>query len=213
MNIHYFTFNPFQENTYVLYDDTHECIIVDPGCYEPHEEKALKRFIEENGLKPQKLVLTHFHLDHIMGNYFVAKRWGIDLMGHRKGLPTLKMDKTSASMYGFNAYQPSPEPAEFIEHGAIFSFGSTELEVRFVPGHSPGHIALIHHESKSVIGGDVLFQGSIGRTDLPGGDYATLEQSIKEQLYTLPDDYRVYPGHGPATTIGNEKQFNAFVRG
>jgi glyoxylase-like metal-dependent hydrolase (beta-lactamase superfamily II) len=212
MKLHYFTFNPFQENTFVLYDETKECVIIDPGCYSSEEQDQLVNYIEKNGLKPKKLVCTHFHLDHIFGNYFVSKKWGLDVEGHRLDLPTLQLGEQSAKMYGFDGYQPSPEIKHFIDEGDKITFGNTELDILFVPGHAPGHIALVHHASKTIINGDVLFQGSIGRTDLPGGDYATLENSIKQKMYQLPDDYKVYAGHGPSTTIGNEKQFNAFVK-
>ena len=212
MKLHYFTFNPFQENTYILYDETKECIIVDPGCYSSEEQNQLANYIEKNDLKPKKLVCTHFHLDHIFGNYYTAKKWGLKVEGHRLDLPTLQLGEKSAQMYGFDDYQPSPAIETFIDEGDKIHFGHTELEILFVPGHAPGHIALVHHNSKTVINGDVLFQGSIGRTDLPGGDYKTLENSIKQKMYQLPDDYTVFSGHGPSTTIGNEKQFNGFVR-
>lgn len=212
MKLEYFTFNPFQENTYVLYDNSKECIIVDPGCYTIPEQNQLAQFIEENDLIPKKLVCTHFHLDHIFGNQFVTNKWNLQIEGHSADIPTLEMGEKSAAIYGFDNYIPSPPIDHFIEEGDQIKFGNTVLDVLFVPGHAPGHIALVHHESKTVINGDVLFQGSIGRTDLPGGDFATLEKSIKEKLYTLPEDYVVYAGHGPSTTIGFEKQHNGFVR-
>ncbi len=212
MKLEYFTFNPFQENTYVLYDNSKECIIVDPGCYTVSEQNQLAQFIEENELIPKKLVCTHFHLDHIFGNQFVTNKWNLLVEGHSADVATLEMGEKSAALYGFDNYIPSPAIEHFIEEGDQIKFGDTVLDVLFVPGHAPGHIALVNHESKTVINGDVLFQGSIGRTDLPGGDFATLEKSIKEKLYTLPEDYVVYAGHGPSTTIGFEKQHNGFVR-
>lgn len=212
LKIQKFTFNPFQENTYVLYDDSQEAVIVDPGCYETFEEEELVAFIESKNLKPVKLINTHFHLDHILGNQFVANKYDLKVEGHKAGLPTYQMAEPSANMYGFGVYKPSPAPQVFWEEGDVISFGGQSLEVLFVPGHAPGHIALIHRESKSVINGDVLFAGSIGRTDLPGGDFDTLKKSIQEKMYKLPDDYKVYCGHGPETTIGTEKRTNAFVK-
>ena len=212
MKLHYFTFNPFQENTFILFDESKECIIVDPGCYSLEEQNQLEDFIDKNELEPKKLVCTHFHLDHIFGNHFVSKKWGLPVEGHRLDLPTLQLGEKSAQMYGFGDYTPSPEIKVFIDEGDQIKFGNTALEILFVPGHAPGHIALVHHESKTVINGDVLFQGSIGRTDLPGGDYQTLENSIRNKMYKLPDDYSVYAGHGPSTTIGHEKRNNAFVK-
>jgi glyoxylase-like metal-dependent hydrolase (beta-lactamase superfamily II) len=212
LKIQKFTFNPFQENTYVLYDDSQEAVIVDPGCYETFEEEELTAFIESKNLKPVKLINTHFHLDHILGNQFVAKKYDLKVEGHKAGLPTYQIAEPSANMYGFGGYKPSPAPQVFWEEGDVISFGGQSLEVLFVPGHAPGHIALVHHESKSVINGDVLFAGGIGRTDLPGGDFDTLVKSIQQKMYKLPDDYKVYCGHGPETTIGTEKQTNAFVK-
>lgn len=212
MQLKSFIFSPFSENTYVLYDETKECVIVDPGCYDDFERNELKQFIAENDLKPVKLLNTHCHLDHVFGNAFVMKEWGLDLIIHPEDLITLKWAKQVATQYGLEM-EESPEPSEYYDMANGYRFGNTELELRFCPGHAPGHIALIHHDTKTIIGGDVLFQGSIGRTDLPGGDFETLKKSIEEQFYTLPDDYLVYSGHGPETSIGLEKKQNAFVRG
>ena len=212
MKIKFFTFSPFQENTYVLYDETGDCAIVDPGCYDRRERAELTAFIAAEGLNPVALWNTHLHIDHIFGNAFVSEKWGLTPQCHAADLPTLAYSKQAASMYGVD-YDESPTPETVIMEGTPVRFGKSELEVRFTPGHAPGHVVFIHHESKSVINGDVLFQGSIGRSDLPGGDMDTLLDSIRTQLYTLPDDYTVYCGHGPETTIGQEKMSNMFVKG
>lgn len=211
MQVTKFTFNGFQENTFVLYDETGECVIVDPGCYERHEEKELSGFISANDLKPKVLLNTHFHLDHIFGNKYVFETYGLKPTACRLDLPTLAMAEQSAQLYGFSNYRTSPEPEHFIDEGDVLTFGNTKLDIYFTPGHAPGHIIAVNHETKDVIAGDVLFNGSIGRTDLPGGNFADLEQSIQRKLYTLPDDFTVYCGHGPDTTIGKEKQSNPFV--
>ncbi len=211
MQLTKFTFNGFQENTYVLYDKTGECVIVDPGCYEPREEQELSDFITSQKLTPKILLNTHFHLDHIFGNQFVSKTYGLTPTGCRADLPTLQMAAQSAQLYGFGKFNESPEPGRYIDEGDQLRFGETQLEIYFTPGHAPGHIIAVHHNSKTVIGGDVLFSGSVGRTDLPGGNFTDLATSIKKKLYTLPDDYTVYCGHGPETTIGKEKKSNPFV--
>ncbi len=206
------TFNPFQENTYLVSDENGECVIIDPGCYETHEKEALKAYVESEGLSPIGLLNTHCHIDHVLGNAFVARTWGLGLEMHKDDLTTLKSVSNYCHLYGFDAYELSPEPKKFLEAGDVISFGNTELEVLFVPGHAPGHIAFVNHAEAYVINGDVLFNGSIGRTDLPGGDINVLEKSIREVMYALPDNYTVYCGHGPETTIGQEKRSNAFFR-
>lgn len=211
MEITSITFNPFQQNMTVAWDDSGECVIVDPSNHNTSEDQALAAFIEEKNLKPVRLLNTHAHLDHILGNAYVANKWGLAVEMHEKDLPTFALAEASSHLYGI-PYTPSPEPSVFLEEGDQVKFGNTVLDVIFCPGHAPGHIAFISHPDKVVIGGDVLFQMSIGRTDLPGGDFPTLEKSIREKFYTLPDDYTVLPGHGPQTTIGFEKSNNQFVR-
>ena len=206
------TFNPFQQNMSILVNENKEAIIVDPGCYEASEERELLTFLDDHHFKPIRLINTHFHLDHVLGNQFVAQRYGLKVESHQEGVPVLQMAETSAKLYGFDGYKPSPEMEVTWGAGDEIEFGENRLRILFAPGHCPGHIALVSDEDEFVIGGDVLFHGSIGRTDLPGGDYATLEKSIREQFYTLPDNYKVYCGHGPSTTIGHEKRTNPFVR-
>jgi hydroxyacylglutathione hydrolase len=211
ITIHSFTFNPFYENSYILSDESGECVIIDPGCHISEEEQELEEYIREKGLKPVKLLNTHCHVDHVFGNQFVADKWKLGLEIHKSDVPVLDSFAKVCQMYGFNG-GPQPEPAHFFEDGDSITFGNTTLHILFTPGHSPGSVCFYHKEEKFVIGGDVLFQNSIGRTDLPGGDFSTLEKSIRTKLYTLPDDVKVYPGHGPATTIGYEKVNNSFVK-
>lgn len=206
------TFNPFQENTYILFDETKECVIIDPGCYEKHEEDELKEFIESKGLKPVKLISTHSHIDHVLGNKFVMETYGIELQIHKQDLPTLISVPTYAGNYGFTNYQACEAPTSFFEEGETITFGNSELDILFVPGHAPGHVAFVAKEEKFVINGDCLFYGSVGRVDLPGGDEATLIHSIKTKLFALSDEFVVYCGHGPETAIGFEKANNRFLR-
>lgn len=210
ISIHTFTFNPFSENSYILSDETGECVIIDPGCHNSSEEQELTAFITENGLKPVKLLNTHCHVDHVFGNLFVAETWKLGLEVHELDVPVLNSFAKVCQMYGFQG-GPQPAPAHFLKEGHAVVFGNSTLQILFTPGHSPGSVCFYSPDQKFVIGGDVLFQGSIGRTDLPGGDFNTLEKSIRTQLYVLPDDVKVYPGHGPVTTIGFEKRNNSFV--
>lgn len=211
MKIKRFTFNYFSENTYVLYDETLECAVVDPGCCNREEEQQLQQFIEEQKLKPVLLLNTHCHIDHILGNHFVASGYKLGLNIHPTEHPVLQSGVIVADRYGI-PYHPSPEPSAFLKEGVAVTFGNTSLDVLFTPGHSPGSVCFVNHSGQSVIAGDVLFNGSIGRTDLPGGNFETLAHSIRTQLYTLNDVYTVYPGHGEPTTIGQEKQSNPFVK-
>lgn len=209
IHIHSFSFNPFMENTYLLYDESKECIIIDPGCYEKEEQEALHDFIEKENLKVVQLLNTHCHIDHVLGNQFVKEKYGIKLATSTIEEQVLKAVKSYASNYGFPLYQEATVDT-YLEEGQQVHFGNTTLDILFVPGHSPGHLVFYNTKEKICIGGDVLFQRSVGRTDLPGGDHETLMRNIREKMYALPDDMTVYPGHGPTTTIGEEKQFNPF---
>ncbi len=212
MEIKKFVFSPFMENTYVISNEKKECLIIDPGCYDANEQQTLENYITENGLIPTLLLNTHCHLDHVFGNAFVIEKYKVPFAMHRLDLPTLAMGERSAMMYGLNL-TPSPEPTQFLEEGHVVELGEIKLKVIFVPGHAPGHIVFYNKDEGYVVNGDVLFQESIGRTDLPGGDHATLLKNIKEKMYKLPDETLVYCGHGEETTIGHEKKYNPFVRG
>jgi hydroxyacylglutathione hydrolase len=211
LTIKSFTFNPVQENTYVLYNDKKECCIIDPGCYFEEERDTLTKFIEESGLQPVLLLNTHCHLDHVFGNQYVFSRWGLIPHLHKKEKPVL--DRAGeAGMAWQMPFENYEGEVAFIEEGTSIQMGDEELEIRFTPGHSPGSVVFYHEAGGFVIGGDVLFSGSIGRTDLPGGNFDILINSIQTQLFTLPDETKVYPGHGPLTTIGFEKMNNPFVK-
>jgi hydroxyacylglutathione hydrolase len=203
-----FQFNSFQENTYILHSESKNAVIIDPGCYLAHEENELENFIENNKLTPLAILNTHAHLDHVLGNQFCANRFNIPIYLHHEDQKTLKMVESYAHVYGFEAYKPSTEPEFQLEHGNTLKFEDIELKVFHTPGHCPGHVVFYNESNNFVINGDVLFQGSFGRVDLPGGDLETLKKSIFETMFKLPDDTIVYCGHGPETTIGREKQFN-----
>jgi len=205
-----FTFNPFQENTYVLYDETKECIIIDPGCYTDNERKQLKAFISKEGLKPVRLINTHCHLDHICGNAFIAKEYGLKLEAHQGEKVVLDASVEHGKMYGF-VFEPSPAIENYLKEGEKITFGNSELDILYTPGHSPASISFYNPKDNFVIAGDVLFFMSIGRTDLPGGNHQTLLDSIRRELFTLPDETEVYNGHGQKTTIGFEKVNNPFL--
>lgn len=204
-----FTFNPFMENTYVVFDESKEAVIVDPGCYEPEEEHMLADYISQNDLKPKFVLNTHCHIDHVLGNEFVKNKYNIPLVIGEKEVETLKAVATYSTNYGFQGYQSS-EPDQLLKTGDSISFGQTRLDHLFVPGHAPGHIAFYDQSQSYIIGGDVLFEGSIGRTDLPGGDFPTLLNSIRTEFFKFPNDTIVYSGHGMPTTIGKEKSSNPF---
>lgn len=206
------TFNPFEENTYIIADtEKKECIIIDPGCFDQQERDELETFLARSGWKPVRLINTHCHIDHILGNAFAARTYGLDLEIHSGELPVLHAGPAVAAMYAI-PYEVSPQPSKFLNEGDILTFGGKEIEVIFAPGHSPASICLYSKDGGWLIGGDVLFYESIGRTDLPGGDHETLLSSIREKLWPLPGDTIVYPGHGPKTTIGHEKLFNPFLQ-
>ncbi len=207
MIVETFTFNAFQENTSVVYQGS-DAVIVDPGCYDRSEQLALKQFVSEKGLNVQAILNTHCHLDHIFGNAFCVETFQVDLITHKDEMFTLGLAERSAQMYGFPGFEPSPDPNRFVVDHERIQFGALEFQVIFAPGHSIGHIAFYNEAHKVLIGGDILFKGSFGRTDLPGGSMEILKKSIHERMFTLPDDTVVYPGHGPTTTIGEEKRTN-----
>lgn len=206
------TFNDFQENTYLVYDETGECVIFDPGCFYPEEENFLLSKIEELALKPVRLINTHCHLDHVFGNAFVSETFGLDLEIHPGELPVLEVVPQSAMMFGLPPGKRSPWPKKFLSEGDLVEFGNTRLEVLLTPGHSPASLSFFSRADRFIIAGDVLFHGSIGRTDLPGGNFETLISSIQEKLLPLGDDVVVYPGHERSTTIGFERKNNPFLK-
>ena len=211
LTVHPFTFNPVQENTYVVYNEKGQCCIIDPGCYFASEELELKNFIEQNHLQPIYLLNTHCHLDHIFGNKFIYNTYNLSLWLNKLEKPVLEYGPTSGQQWQLTFDNYDAE-LNFIEEGDVIRIGDDVLQVLFTPGHSPGHVSFYSKENKFVISGDVLFQGSVGRTDLPGGDFTILEESIKTKLYTLPADTIVFSGHGDTTTIGDEMKTNPFVK-
>jgi hydroxyacylglutathione hydrolase len=205
-----FVFNPFQENTYVLYNDKKQCWIIDPGMYDAAELSHFTDYIQDNMLLPQAIINTHTHLDHIFGVPALMERYNIPFGIHEMDKPVLNGAAGSAALFGFD-FRTIPQPGFFIPHNEKLDLAGDQLNVLFVPGHSPGSIAFYYAPGNWVIAGDALFSGSIGRTDLPGGNHNQLITSIKTQLFSLPDNTTVFSGHGPATTINNEKNFNPFL--
>lgn len=206
-----FTFNPVQENTYILYNEDKECIIIDPGCYFDAEKEELKSFINAHKLQPKFLLNTHCHLDHVFGNKFIAEEYKLTLNAHSLEKEILEMAPASGLMFNlpFDNYQGE---VIYLAEGDVISLGEDQLQVIHAPGHSPGSICFYCEKQHFIIGGDVLFQNSIGRTDLPYGNHQDLLKSIKEKIFMLPQNVKVYPGHGPETTIGAEIKENPFLQ-
>ena len=212
LSIASFTFNAFQENTYLLYDSSSaELLIIDPGCYTEEEESRVHDFVQEKSLKPRAILLTHAHIDHVLGLHAMQQTYSIPVYLHPKERSNLVNLPNYAPLFGIRDYK-EVEVSESLQKGQSIPIGQTALQVREVPGHAPGHVVFYLSEQKLLIAGDTLFYQGIGRTDLPGGDQRTLIRSIREQIYTLPDEVEVYPGHGPRTQVGYEKQHNPFVR-
>lgn len=211
MTIKTFTFNPFQENTYILHDYTKEAIIIDAGCLSDAEKRLLKNYIEENELILKRLINTHLHLDHQFGNKYVAETFGVKPEACQQDEFLLDNVVAQARSFGLPINEEAQKLGAYIIENQEIKFGDTILKSIHVPGHSPGHLAFYSEKDGAVFVGDVLFQGSIGRTDLPRGDYATLILSITKKLLPLPDSTVVYSGHGPITTIGYEKKNNPYL--
>ncbi|MBS1949390.1 MAG: MBL-fold metallo-hydrolase superfamily [Cytophagales bacterium] len=209
LSIQPFTFNAFAENTYVVFDDTREAVIIDPGCYTRDEQKELASFIDPNNLHVKYILNTHGHIDHVLGNDFVKDKYKAPLLIHPIEEPVLRSVKNYAPVYGMEGYKEAL-PDGYLSEKEPVQFGHTRWQVLFLPGHSIGHVGFYDKQEKIVIAGDVLFAGSIGRTDLPGGDFDTLIQSIRQKLFSLPDETVVFPGHGPTTTLGVEKISNPY---
>ncbi len=211
INVDVLVFSPFQENTYILSDATGECVIVDPGCLSDDENNHLVQFIDSKGLKPVRIIFTHLHLDHVFGSRFAKNHYNIPTVAHAGDAPVLANTKNYATMFGITM-NDNPAPIDvFIEDGGTVTFGNSTLKAIHAPGHSPGSIVYYSEADGFCIAGDVLFRQSIGRTDLQGGDHQTLIASIINRLMVLPDDTKVFPGHGPATTIGFERNNNPYL--
>jgi glyoxylase-like metal-dependent hydrolase (beta-lactamase superfamily II) len=209
MKIKKLIFNPLQENTYLICDGTNECVIIDPGCQQKKEKEALTRFISEAGLTPKAILNTHCHFDHIFGNNFLRDEYHVELWAHGDEAANIRRFAASASLFGIME-EPVRPPERFLADRMIFSFGNSSLEVIHTPGHSPGSVCFHSASDGFLIAGDTLFAGSIGRTDLPGGDYDQIMNSLK-RLMTLPDETKVYCGHGSETSIGIERRHNPFL--
>ena len=210
LHIKSFVFSPIQENTYIIYNDDKECIIIDPGSYFDEEKEKLESFITSNNLKPVKLINTHCHLDHVFGNKFIAEKYNLKLHLHSKEEQMLNLAPASGLMYNMPFDNYSGEFI-FLNEDEDLLFGDETFKILLTPGHSPGSLSFYNEKGKFVISGDVLFKNSVGRSDLPGGNHEVLINSIKTKLITLPDETIVYSGHGPATTIGEEKVSNPFL--
>ncbi|MGC4021432.1 MAG: MBL fold metallo-hydrolase [Cyclobacteriaceae bacterium] len=209
LSIQTFTFNPFSENTYVISDETGEAVIIDPGCYTREEQRELSDYVESERLKIKFILATHSHIDHVLGNDFAKDKFKAPLLVHKLDEPQLRAVKNYAPLYGFDAYREGL-PDRLITEEDTIQFGNTNWKILFLPGHAPGHVGYYNENEKVIFSGDVLFAGSVGRTDLPGGNFETLIESIHKKMFALPDEVIVYPGHGPTTTIGKEKISNPF---
>ncbi|MFN3851938.1 MAG: MBL fold metallo-hydrolase [Spirosomataceae bacterium] len=210
--LHSFTFSPIAENTYILWDESLDAVIIDPGCYAQYEKEELADFIADNKLKVNKILLTHAHLDHVFGVAYCKRKFGVDVYLHQLDTPIYKDFENRCKMWGFGGYEQLPAVDKYLAEGDKIMVGQIELDVVHVPGHAPGHVAFINHKEKYVIGGDVLFRGSIGRTDLPLCNHGDLIRSIFTKFLTLDDAYTVYAGHNEPTTIGRERVSNPFLR-
>jgi hydroxyacylglutathione hydrolase len=206
-----FIFNDFQVNTYLLYDETQECTVIDAACYSEEEKKELETFISKNKLKVVRNLNTHCHVDHVLGNSFIAEKFKVYPEYHEESVPFFLTLPEIGSSFGFKL-DSSPDPEGFFQGGDTITFGNTILKVLYTPGHAAGSVCFYNEKEGYVITGDVLFKDTIGRTDLPTGSLDLLMKSIRGKLFTLPDDTTVLAGHGPETTIGYEKMNNSFIR-
>jgi hydroxyacylglutathione hydrolase len=210
ISIEKFIFNDFQVNTFILWDKTKDCLIVDPGCFTLEEKNNLVKYLNKNKLNPVKIINTHCHVDHVLGNAFIFKNFNIPTAAHKDEQYLLDRVVEFGQMFGFMVERP-PGINEYLEENSVVKFGKSKLNILHLPGHSRGSIALYSPDQKFIIAGDVLFYGGIGRTDLPGGNYDTLIKSIKTKILTLPGEVIVYPGHGPSTTVKAETDTNPFL--
>ena len=203
--------NMWQENTYILSDETKECVVIDPGCLTTEEKQHVADFIESNGYKPVKLLQTHLHLDHVFGSAFIAETYGLGMEAHQGDEFFIDQTVSYAQQFGVQVDSNPPPISNYLTEESKVVFGNSVLDVIHVPGHSPGGIVFYSEKDKLAIVGDAIFQGSIGRTDLPGGDFETLISNLKSKILTLNDEVQLFPGHGPSTTVGRERVSNPFL--
>ncbi len=211
MIIKKFTFNPVMVNSYVIHDETSEAIVIDAGCFNAREKSILQDYIESNNLTVKRLINTHLHFDHQFGNRFMYETYGVKPEAHPSDEFLLERVKAKAIIFGFPINEDAQELGAYLNEGDVVKAGNMELKCIHVPGHAPGHLAFYNKAQNALFCGDILFQGSIGRTDLEQGDYALLITGIHQKLLGLPEDTIVYPGHGPSTTIGYEKTHNPYL--
>jgi hydroxyacylglutathione hydrolase len=211
MKIKQFVFNPFMENTYLVYNESGETMVVDPGCSNSAEEDRISNFIKENNLFVKLVVNTHLHIDHVFGNVFFEKKYGIKTLANLADEFWLDNLDLQARMFGVSAAKEKPSIGGYLNEGDVINLGTETFFVFEVPGHSPGSIVFYNSLQGCIFSGDVLFEGSIGRADLKGGDYESLINGIQKKLLVLPDETIVYCGHGGSTTIGHEKQYNPYL--
>ncbi len=211
MPIHAFTFNPLGENTYIVWDEfSKEAAIIDAGMYDRNECNQITDFLSQNQLQLKYLLGTHAHIDHIFGNWFIKQEFpDVPYLLHADDVKMIQRSETMAALWNLN-YTPSPLPDQFINHGDSINLGQTVLKIRFVPGHAPGHVIFINESENFSVVGDCVFQGSIGRTDLPGGNHDLLLEKIRTEIFTLPEDMNLFCGHGPSTTVSREINTNPF---
>lgn len=210
LEIRKFIVNPLQENSFVVSDETGKCIFIDPGFYFPEEKNKLKKYISDNNLDPVMIANTHCHFDHIMGVEFLRNEYDIPFLAHREDAIWVENAVEQGEMFGFRI-EPVNMPDYFLTVNEPLKFGNSVLQIMHIPGHSPGHVVFYSEDDAVLISGDVLFYGSIGRSDLPGGDHRTLISNIKEKLFSLPAGVKVFCGHGPDTTIDRERSSNPFL--
>jgi hydroxyacylglutathione hydrolase len=210
LKIEKFVVNPLQENSFVVSDETSECVFIDPGFYFDEEKEEVKEYLQKNNLKPLYIANTHCHFDHIMGVEFLRKEYNIPFWAHHADYFWIEQAVEQGQMFGFKM-DPVQKPDSFFEENDELKFGNSSFKIIHIPGHSPGHTVFYFEKQKVLIAGDVIFYGSIGRTDLPGGDYYELISNIKNKLFHLPDETKIYCGHGPSTSIFSEKTTNPFL--
>ncbi len=210
VHIKRFTFNPVGVNAYLLWDETREAVLIDPACFYPEEQSRLSQFVTDQGLQIVRLLNTHGHFDHLMGNNFATDRWKLKCFIHPGDLLLAGQAKHQAQFFGLT--MPNPEEPTVLDPAEVIFFGHSNLKVIHVPGHSDGSVAYWCESDKFLVVGDILFEGSVGRTDLPGGNHNLLISGIKSKLLVLEEDTKVYPGHGNDTTIGREKYTNPFLQ-